>query len=212
METIRLLPARHNIAARAAAVLQKGGVVLYPTDTLYGLGADAFSDDAVAKVYDIKGREEGKPIHALVSGVEMAEEYGEVSDLARQLLRELPRGMLTLIVPKKRGVETGVGRGITTFGFRGPDNAFCQSLLKEFGSPVTATSANRSGEAPRRRVVGIIHQLGESADNIDMCVDAGELPARMPSTVVDLSRKEPIILREGAILSADVWQALRAEE
>lgn len=211
MDITRLRDSEHEAIAHAAAVLQKGGTVLYPTDTLYGLGADAFSDEAVAKIYDIKGREERKPIHALVSGIAMAERFGELDDLARQLLSGLPAGQLTLIVPKKKGIDSGIAKGLKTFGFRIPENSFCQSLLREFGAPITATSANKSGETPPRSVEDILAQLGPSAQRIDLVIDARVLPLRQPSTVVDLSRKEPVILREGAIGTAEVWSAVRAE-
>ena len=82
-------------AAKAAAVLRAGGVVLYPTDTLYGLGVNAFSDEAVAKIFAIKGRNEGKPVHAIVADIEMASEYGEISDDTRTLADNLPKGRET---------------------------------------------------------------------------------------------------------------------
>jgi L-threonylcarbamoyladenylate synthase len=164
METIHL--AKNNIsevAAKAVEVLTSGGVVLYPTDTLYGLGADAFSDEAVAKIYDIKGRDEKKPIHAIVADIEMAEQYGEIDDLARQFLKELPGGQITLIVKKKKGIDSGICARIQTFGFRIPDNAFCQALLKAFGKPITATSANAAGQIPEKDIDAILFQIGKSA-------------------------------------------------
>ena len=221
MEVIRLTEAnRKDLAARAAEVLRAGGVVLYPTDTLYGLGADALSDEGVAKVKRIKGRDEGKPIHAIVSDLEMAEEYGELTDDARLLASRLPQGQVTYIVSAKggsasggkklAGPRTGILRGIATFGFRIPDNEFCISLLREFGKPVTATSANTSGEQPERSVEKILAQLGIAAEGIGLLIDAGELPERLPSTVVDLSGEEPVIVREGAIPSTDIWNVLHS--
>lgn len=208
-----------DAVARAAAVLRAGGVVLYPTDTLYGLGADALSDDAVAKIYAIKGREEKKPMHAIVSGLGMAQMYAEVGDDTRLLAGRLPQGQVTFILKKKDGCNTGIAKEIPTFGFRIPDNAFCLALVREFGRPVTATSANVSGQKPGRGVEDILEQLGEgpysnvfqkTAIGIDLVIDAGELPERQPSTVVDLSGAEPVILREGAISPAEVWNAIRA--
>ncbi|MBI4088385.1 threonylcarbamoyl-AMP synthase [Candidatus Kaiserbacteria bacterium] len=209
MERVRLTSTNiEGVADRAADALRSGGVVLYPTDTLYGLGADAFSDEAVGKIYDIKGREEGKLIHAIVANVEMAGRYGEVNDLGRALVRELPPGKVTLIVCKKQDIDSGICRAVSTFGFRIPDNEFCLKLLRSFGGPITATSANKSGETPPRDIKTILAQFGEGAKNIDLAVDAGRLPAGKPSTVVDLTSPEPVILREGAVSAADVWEAI----
>ncbi len=189
-------------AARAGAVLRAGGVVLYPTDTLYGLGADALSDAAVAKVYALKGREEQKPMHAIVADLEMADAYGEVSDTARTLV-ETFGGKVTLIV-KKHNVDSGIAKGIQTFGFRIPDSEFSIAMVPAFGKPFSPTSENKSGGASPRRIDAILKQLGDVAHMIDLVIDAGELPISAPSTVVDFSGSEPVILREGAISAASL--------
>ncbi len=194
--------------ARAREVLRAGGVILYPTDTLYGIGVDALSDHAVSKVYDIKGREKLKPIHAIVADIEMAERYAEMNDMARRLLRELATGQLTLIL-KKRNLNTGITREIDTFGFRIPDNKFCIALVRAFDGPITATSANKSGDTSERTVPKILAQLGSAVSGIDLVIDAGELPLRQPSTVVDMTGQRPLILREGAISVSDLWNAIR---
>src|SRR3989338_7578116 len=97
-------------AERGAEIIRAGGVVLYPTDTLYGLGADAFSDEAVDKVYEIKGRDEKKPTHCIVADTEMAEKYAEVTNDARLLFDRLLPGGLTVILKKKAGAEGGIAR------------------------------------------------------------------------------------------------------
>ncbi|MFA7310157.1 MAG: L-threonylcarbamoyladenylate synthase [Candidatus Paceibacterota bacterium] len=204
-----------DAASEAAAVVRKGGVVLYPTDTLYGLGADAFSDDAVAKVFRIKGRNEGKPMHAIVDGLGMAERYGDISEDTKKLAAAVPRGQLTFIVRKRADVVNGISKDISTFGFRIPDNDFCIQMLRAFGKPITATSANRAGETPLRSVDAILEQLGlpaqvgDAANGIDLIIDAGELPVRKASSVVDLSGPEPKMLREGAVLASQVMEILR---
>lgn len=196
----------------AADRIRSGEVVLYPTDTLYGLGADALSDEAVAKIYAIKGREEGKPIHAIVADLDMVARYGEVDEVARILAKRFLPGPLTLILKKKTGIETGIGKGIDTIGIRIPDNNFCKELVDRFGGPITTTSANPSGIMPARTVAAILDQFEDRADMIALSIDAGELPARAPSTVVDLSGERPVILREGAIPSSDIWEALVESE
>jgi len=189
---------------RAAQIMASGGVILYPTDTLYGLGADALSDEALAKIRRIKGRDQQKPIHAVVADMAMTAAYAEVNNAARSLAQKFFPGPLTLILKKKGGIETGIARGMSTFGIRIPDNTFCIDLAREFGKPFTTTSANASGVAPKRSVDEIIEQLGDNAQMIDLAIDAGELPERAPSTIVDVSDGHMVILREGAIAAQDI--------
>lgn len=200
-----------EVAERAAIAVQAGGVVLYPTDTLYGLGADAFSDSAVDRVYAIKGRDEGKPMHAIVADIAMAERFAEISDDARIILNKLPKGKVTVVAKKKAGLEQGICRRIDTFGFRIPDSEFCMAFLEAFGGPVTATSANASGMQPQMHVDAILEQLDAGAELLGLVADTGTLPAAWPSTVVDCSGGAPVILREAAIPAADIWNALKSE-
>lgn len=204
----RLLVSDPQAIARAEAVLASGGVILYPTDTLYGLGVDALSDEAVAKLYVIKGREAGKPIHCIVADMEMAQRYAEVTPLAVSLAWRFLPGALTLILKKKPGTGSGIARGIDTIGIRIPLNDFCRALARRFGKPYTTTSANVSGAAPGRSVDDILEQLGERGRLIDLVIDAGELPLRLPSTVVDASSGQLLMLREGAIPVRDIDNAV----
>ena len=185
--------------AAAAEVLKNGGVILYPTDTLYGLGADALSDAAVAKIYAIKGRPDGKPIHAIVSDMAMAKKYAIVTEIGEKIARNFFPGPLTLILKKKSELHTGVAKDIATFAIRIPNQEFCLALARECGIPFTATSANKSGMPPERTLAKILAQLGPAIRLIDIAFEAGELPPSLPSTVVDVSNKEIHILREGAI-------------
>ncbi len=196
-------------AQKSAEILRAGKVIIYPTDTLYGLGADALSDDAVATIYAIKGREEGKPVHCIVADMVMAAEYAEADDIARRLAARFFPGPLTLVLKKRKGIETGIARGIGTIGIRVPDHPFCLALARAFGGPVTTTSANKSGEAPERSVEKVLAQLGDPAGLIALTIDEGELPERLPSTVVDVSGDRPLILREGAIPVSEIWDELQ---
>ena len=212
MEVLKLAEAGVAAAARrAAATLREGGVILYPTDTLYGLGSDALSDEAVAKVYKIKKRDDQKPIHCIVADQAVAEKYAVFEDLPLVLARSLWPGALTLILKKKEGIETGVARGLSTIGIRIPDHPLCLAMAKEFGGLITTTSANISGKPCERSVEKILAQLGDTAKDIDLIIDAGELPERLPSAVVDVSGTEAVVLREGAIKDDDIWRALRFE-
>jgi L-threonylcarbamoyladenylate synthase len=206
METIRLTQENFDeTVARASAVLRSGGVILYPTDTLYGLGADAFSDEAVTKIYAIKGRDEKKPIHCIVPDMRTAEQYAEVNDLAQKFAQKFMPGPLTLVLKKKANIDSGIVKGMTTIGIRIPQNKFCLDLARAFG-PYTTTSANVAGAADLRSVPEILAQLGERASLIDLIIDAGELPERKPSTVVDVCSGEAHMLREGAISAAEISQ------
>jgi len=199
----------HSVVVQeAAAALKKGGVVLYPTDTLYGLGADAFSNTAVDKIYAVKERKDDKPIHAIVSDLGMAGKYGYIDDRIRKIATELPMGKITFIVKKRVGVTGGIMRGMKTFGFRIPDNRFCQDMIRVFGKPITATSANASGYPPQNSIGPIFIQIGKNAGLIDVAVNAGELPESKPSTVIDCTGKELKILREGVVSSGTIQDAL----
>jgi len=203
METLRFeVP---GVAEKAADVLRSGGVILYPTDTLYGLGADALSDEAVAKLYAIKGRDEKKPVHAIVADMEMVGRYAEINEPARRLAEKFLPGPLTLILKKCAGIDTGIAKGMDTFGIRIPASELCLEIARTFGKPYTTTSANLAGQKTGCSVESILAQLGERASLIDLVIDAGELPERMPSTVVDVSSEEMKILRKGVISSSEIY-------
>ncbi len=199
METIRLSDDFDTAVMRAAEVLRQGGAVIYPTDTLYGLGVDALSDAAVENLYALKGREAGKPTHCIVADLAMAEEYAEVNDAARKIAQKFLPGALTLILKKKSGIEGGIARGMETIGIRIPDNQFCVELARTFGKPFTATSANRAGIEPESEFEKVVVSV-----KADLAIDAGPLPLSKPSTIVNLVSGHPSVLREGAIPGADV--------
>ena len=205
MEVVRLFEVGVEAAAlRAAGVLRAGGVVLYPTDTLYGLGVDAFSDEAVDKLYAIKGRPAGKPIHCVVDSLKTAEAYGIFDDVSRKLAKEFLPGPLTIVVEKRLDVHAGIARDIQTIGIRIPDNEFCIALAKAFGKPYTTTSANVSGQKTQLKISDVLEQIGEKAAGIDLVIDAGELPPRVASTVVGVSGSDYVIIRDGQISDAEI--------
>ena len=213
MERLELTDASmRQCVRRAADTLKPGGIILYPTDTLYGLGADAFSDEAVDKVIHIKERAPRKPIHCVVADMAMAARYAEVSDDARLLAKAFFPGALTIVLKKLPQFTHGIGRHRDTIGIRIPDNQFCLSLASVLDAPFTTTSANTSRKPDVFSIDKILEQLGESAQRIDLIVDTGEMFPRMASTVVDLSGESPVILRERAIPAADIWNAIRAEQ
>lgn len=204
METINLTERKEEAIARASEVLLSGGVILYPTDTLYALGADAHSESALSKVYAIKTRDIQKPFHAIVSDLEMASKYAEVNDAARTLAARFLPGPLTLILHKRPDVEIAMSKGRDEFAIRIPKQDFCLELARTFNNPYTTTSANLSGATTATSVKEILAQLGENASLIDLVIDAGILPACLPSTVVSVVSGYPSVLRQGAIPAASI--------
>src|SRR3989338_8785155 len=205
MEVIRLNDSNQaQLITRAAEVLRAGGVILYPTDTLYGLGADAFSDAAFQKVCEIKDRDERRPIHAVFENLAMVETYAEVSPLGRRLAQAFLPGPLTLVFKKKPSVTTGIGRNLSTIGVRIPRNKFCIALAHGCGKPYATTSANMSGAEPPATFEGIVRQLGGNTQLIDLAIEGSALPSYLRSTVDDVRDEQPFVLREGAISAAEI--------
>lgn len=209
MKTVVLTDANTSeVAKEAALILTSGGVVLYPTDTLYGLGADALSNEAVKKVYAIKGRDSDKPIIVLAKDMEMVEQYAELTEEARRLAARFWPGALTLVLRKKSGIETGTVRERNDISIRVPQNTFCHAMSAAYGGLITTTSANISGMPSLRSVPEIVRQLGDKVKLIDLVIDAGTLPSSNASTVVDLSGVSTVILREGAVASSEIAEVL----
>ncbi len=204
MKILKLEQDFDTAIARAAEVLTQGGLIIYPTDTLYGIGADAFSDSAVDALYALKGREPGKPTHCIMSDLEMAARYAVVDDAVRSVAEKYLPGPLTLILRKKLGVEGGIARGMETIGIRIPENRLCQELARAFGRPITTPSANKAGIEPKLEFENVIADL-----DADLAIDAGPAPRSKPSTVIDLSSGTPIVLREGAIPAEEILSLFR---
>jgi L-threonylcarbamoyladenylate synthase len=187
-----------SVVEKATQVLENGGVILYPTDTLYGLGVDSLNKSALKKLRLIKGRSSDKAFSHIVADLEMAKRYGEINEVAEKLANTFLPGPLTLILKNRE----------ETFGIRIPNNMFCISLSKKLDGPCTATSANVSGLSSEVSIDKILEQLGEKSKLIDLIIDAGELSVQKPSTVVDVSRGEIDILREGAISKEEIDEIL----
>lgn len=182
------------IEAALAAILE-GQVVGLPTDTVYGIGVDPFNLDAVAKLFEVKGRPEHKPVGVLVATVEQAQEIGEIEGEAQSLARKHWPGALTLIVTPKVVMADWVGdQQRRTIGIRVPDHLVARELL-EFSGPLAVTSANESGgtEAMNDREARDI--LG---DRVAVYIE-GTAPGGEPSTVVDVTGSSPVVLRQGPI-------------
>jgi L-threonylcarbamoyladenylate synthase len=191
----------------AVNVLKAGGVIAMPTDTLYALSANAQNAEAVRRVYEIKVREQGKPLPLFVSGLEMAESFGVLNDAARALMRHFWPGALTVVIEKQPGFESDALAGGSTVALRQPDNAVALAVLGGVGRPLTATSANRSGDADPVSADEVRRQL-EGA--IDLVIDTGPCAVGVSSTIVDCSGPELRILRQGAIPANEIEAVIAA--
>jgi len=190
-------PVEPSVIRAAAAVLEADGVMAYPTETFYGLGVSGLSSRAVGKVFRLKGRDAQKPLSLIVSGLDMVRELA--GPLPAAFLRAAGDhwpGPLTAVLKAAAGVPEwllGPGR---TVGLRVPPLAWLRRLVDELGAPITATSANRTGE-PELAAAAAVLALFEG--RIDLLIDGGSTPGGRPSTVVDFTGAKPVVLREGAI-------------
>ncbi len=184
---------------RVVAVLQRGGTAVFPTDTLYGLGANALDAHAVGRVFDIKHRSYVKALPMLVRDVTWARELAYITEEQEQLVRQFWPGKVTFIFPRRPIVPAATCGGGQTVGIRAPDHPFVQNLLRHLGYPLAATSANVSGSEPVSDAKLIVETFSRTAPQPDLVLDAGVLPHSEPSTVVDLSGRVPRILRQGAV-------------
>lgn len=203
METLTLNPTPVGIA-RAASILRDGGLVAFPTETVYGLGADARSDTAVARIFDAKGRPRFNPLIAHLPDAATARHIARFNDDADRLADAFWPGPLTLVLPLREnaGLSPLVTAGLRTVALRVPEHPLAQALLKQFGGPVAAPSANPSGSVSPTRAA---HVLAGLNGRIDAVLDGGPCAVGVESTIVGLT-DGPVLLRPGG-LPAEVIEA-----
>ena len=178
-------------------VLRHGGIVAYPTDTVYGLGASMSIPRAVERVFAAKQRPQGMALPLLVADAsQIAKLAGRVPPIARQLIDSFMPGALTLVLPASRAVPPVITAGGTTVAVRIPDHAIPIALIEGIGAPLVGTSANLSGRPSPLTAAEVRWQFG---DEIDAVIDDGEPCRGTESTIVDVTGETPVILREGAI-------------
>lgn len=191
------IPLTNHQLDDTVTILRNGGVVAYPTDTLYGLGASSLSTEGLDKLFKIKGRPSHMAVPVFLSNHEELEEVAkEIPELARILGAHFWPGALTLVLLKKDWIPDIIAGGQPTIGVRIPDHPLPRALVRKLGAPITATSANLSGQPPARNIQEVNLQLGPA---LDLIIDGGPSSVGYPSTVVDCSRPKPFIVREGAI-------------
>jgi len=192
-------PAEPSPAAltTAADVLRGGGLVAFPTETFYGLGAAALDAAAVRRIVEVKGRPEGKPLLVLVDSIAMAEAVAlAIPAEARALMGRHWPGALTLVLRARPEVPDAVTAGSGTVGVRLSPHPVAQALVRALGAPVTAPSANQSGGPPPTTAAAV---LAEFRDRIDLVLDGGPTAGGEPSTVLDVTVDPPRLVRAGAV-------------
>ncbi|MGQ9488424.1 MAG: L-threonylcarbamoyladenylate synthase [Armatimonadota bacterium] len=182
---------------QAVSVLARGGLVIFPTETVYGLAADALSQEAVLRVWEVKGRPADKPLPVQVANVDgLRLLWREVPDDLLPLINAFMPGALTLVYWRSALVPDVVTAGADTVGVRIPDHPVALALLRAFARPIVAPSANLSGDPPPRRVEEIPSLLLEQ---VELAIDAGDTGGGVPSTVLDVTVRPARLLRAGAI-------------
>lgn len=206
METRILSVNDPSALAAALEILRQGGMIAFPTDTVYGVGAHAFQPEAVEQLYTVKGRSAEKAIPLLMASAgDLPLVAAEVPEAARRLAARFWPGGLTLVVPRHPRVPDAVSPG-PTVAVRVPDHRCPLALIAALGVPLAATSANLSGQPSPTTAEQVLAQLG---GRIALILDGGSCPGGVPSTVVDVTVDPPVILRHGAISADVILEALR---
>jgi tRNA threonylcarbamoyl adenosine modification protein (Sua5/YciO/YrdC/YwlC family) len=178
---------------RVVESLKGGGLIVYPTDTIYGLGCDIFNKNAIEKIYQLKGRERKKPLSIICADIKEIAKYAIIQDYAYRLMKKKLPGPYTFVLKARCEMPKTFLAKNKTVGVRIPDNKICQELVKKLGNPIITTSLNISNQ----EVLTDPKQFSKEMQNkIDIIIDCGPLP-KEPSSVIDLSGEVPIILREG---------------
>jgi len=203
------MPASHPAAIEQAAfLLQQGQLVCFPTDTVYGIGAAASSDDAIRRLYAVKGRSPDKPLPLLISETAEASWYAEVTPVAKSLMARFWPGPLTIVMRKVEGLRSRALAGQNTVALRVPDHDVPRHLVRMLGEPLTGSSANRSGARPPVSAAEVAFSLGEM---VSLVIDGGRAPSGEESTVVDVTGAAPVIVREGVVTREELGRVLGRE-
>ena len=186
--------------------LEASRLLALPTETFYALAAHPFEEEALARLFTLKGRRSDKPVLLLVSGPDMVAAVArDISKPAFDLMAQFWPGPLTLILPARPGLSPGLTGGRNSVGLRQPRQEVTCRLIAALGFPVTGTSANRAGQAPFTKADEVAHEFG---DDLALILDAGPCPGGLPSTIVDVSVSPPRLLRAGALAVSDICKVI----
>ena len=191
---------------KGVKILQKGGVIAFPTDTVYGLGADAFNCAAVERVFKIKNRSKRQQLPILIADIERLTTLAEpIPEITWFLARRFWPGGLTLVLPKIDTMPAYLAPG-PTIAVRIPNHPVCLALIQHLGDPIIGTSANISGRPAALTAEEVGQQLG---GKIDLIINGGQCPGGKESTIIDITHEPPIILRQGIIPSHEIDKAYK---
>jgi L-threonylcarbamoyladenylate synthase len=198
-----------EIAAAAVEALRRGEVIVFPTETLYGLGADALNSSAVEKVFELKGRDPANPIPVLVANRSMLESLvAEVPSLAEQLIARFWPGPLTIVLPACAGIPRPLVNSRGCVGVRISSSPTATDLVEKLGRPLTATSANPSGQPAARTAREAKDYF---AGKLEVFIDGGELKSKIGSTVIEITKDSLAVIREGEISKAELERVIGKE-
>ena len=207
MLTTRVLPSTdEKTLEEAAGILRAGGLVVIPTDTVYGVAGNAYLPEAVERIYHVKERPKDKAIPLLLADSEQVQDVAsDIPPEACRLMEAFWPGGLTIILPKSPRLPDVVTAGGATVALRMPDHPFVLALIRALGAPLAVTSANVSGHPPATTAREALHELG---GRVALMVDGGMCSGGVPSTVLDLTVSPPWVLREGAVSLGEIWRVL----
>lgn len=199
MEIIKISSEEDFLPAiqKAIAVLRLGGVIVYPTDTLYALGGNAMDQQSIERVFKIKKREREKPLPIAVRNIKWARELSFIYKKEENFLNKIWPGTTTVILPKRSVVPDILTAGRPSVAMRISGNKFVERLLAKFGYPITSTSASISGVEPSGKIDDIVRLFEKAEYRPSLVIAAGDLPESEPSTILDLTGSQPKILRVG---------------
>jgi len=201
-EIVRVNTPDSEAIERAGRIIRNGGLVVFPTSGLYGLGADPFNPEAVDRIFMIKGRSRQKPVLVLIHyESELERLVRRVTPLARKLMDRFWPGRITLVMDAAPVLPAGLVAGTGKIGVRLCGHPVGAALIKAAGCPITGTSANLSDQGGCADIAALDARI---AQGVDLILDTGPLAGGSGSTVVDVSGKNPVILREGAVPAADI--------
>lgn len=186
-----------NAVKYAVRTLKQGGVIIYPTETSYGIGADFTNTKAKRRIYKIKGRMKSKKLSVIFGNIKIIKKYAKIDKHASSLANKFMPGPLTLVVPAKQ--QKVSSKLPDTIAFRIPSHKFALALAKKFKKPITATSANISDKPPLYKIRDVIRVFGV---NVNLIIDAGDLAKRKPSTIYNVTKKK--VLRKGPVSEKEI--------
>ncbi len=209
VKNMKILKATSDNVLAASHIVKNGGLVIYPTDTVYGLGCDPLNPEAVKRIFKAKGKKRKKPLPILASSKEHVERIALLSEKARKIAEKFWPGYLTLVLPKKRSLPDIVTCNLDSVGVRVPRHEIAMQLISLSGGLLAGTSANRTGVKPPRTAQEAAGQIGKE---VDLIIDGGPTALGVSSTVVDLTVEPPRILREGPVSLKEIMDAVSSTE